>query len=186
MRFFRGRTDEALPLTDVPPVVFSEALRDVDLFVSVTSIGADPDWHTRAEGRRFARYWNEVNLGELNAIGELRRDLLAELLPRLPIAPQAELEDPNLVVRGPRHTYRIHLGSGQIRISPDQRRFELKGTAGRRAAQLYLPIDDDPILTGILAAALTLAKSGSRSGRLRRPGARQSVRDTGVSPDLSG
>ena len=31
----------AVPLRDVPPVVLSEAMRDVDLFVGVTSIAAD-------------------------------------------------------------------------------------------------------------------------------------------------
>ncbi|MBM9509224.1 DUF4132 domain-containing protein [Actinacidiphila acididurans] len=43
---FARRVDGAwqvTPLTDVPPLVFSEAMRDVDLFVGVTSIAADPD-----------------------------------------------------------------------------------------------------------------------------------------------
>ena len=44
---FDRRTDgigHEAPLADVPPLVFSEAMRDVDLFVGVTSIAADPDW----------------------------------------------------------------------------------------------------------------------------------------------
>ena len=36
----QGRVDDLMRLADVPPIVFSEAMRDVDLFVSVTSIGA--------------------------------------------------------------------------------------------------------------------------------------------------
>ena len=157
VRFFRGRTDEPLDLADIPPVVFSEALRDVDLFVSVTSIGADPDWHARAEGRRFHRYWDAFNFGPLDAAGDLRRQVLAELLPRLAIQDRCELGEPYLVVKGQLRTYRIHLGRGHVLLSPDNRRLTLASLPGRRAAQLYLPVDDDPVLVRVLAAALTLA-----------------------------
>jgi hypothetical protein len=40
----------------VPPLVLSEAMRDVDLFVGVTSIAADPEWTDRGEDR-YAAYW---------------------------------------------------------------------------------------------------------------------------------
>ena len=33
---------------EIPPIVFSEAMRDVDLFVGVTSIGADTNWQSMA------------------------------------------------------------------------------------------------------------------------------------------
>jgi hypothetical protein len=36
-------------LESVPPVVFSEVMRDVDLFVCVASIGNDPTWGTRPD-----------------------------------------------------------------------------------------------------------------------------------------
>lgn len=39
------------PLTEVPALVFSEVMRDVDLFVGVTSIGADPTWGDRGDER---------------------------------------------------------------------------------------------------------------------------------------
>lgn len=40
-------------LVDVPPLVFSEAMRDVDLFVGATSIAADPNW----ENGQGHEYW---------------------------------------------------------------------------------------------------------------------------------
>ena len=58
VRFVRqGRVDDLMRLADVPPIVFSEAMRDVDLFVSVTSIGADYVWPDGAPERqdRWAR-----------------------------------------------------------------------------------------------------------------------------------
>src|SRR5262249_29246876 len=35
---------EAMQLVSVPPLVFSEVMRDVDLFVGVASVGNDPAW----------------------------------------------------------------------------------------------------------------------------------------------
>jgi hypothetical protein len=53
----------AQPLAEVPPLVFSEAMRDVDLFIGVTSISADPEWLDRGEGRRFEEYWHRWGFG---------------------------------------------------------------------------------------------------------------------------
>jgi hypothetical protein len=51
----------------------------------------------------------------------VRRDVLAALVPRLAIAGRCTLEDRWLTVRGDQRTYRIHLGSGNILMSPDDR-----------------------------------------------------------------
>ena len=40
----RHNINEPLPLDQIPPLVFSEVLRDVDLFVGVASVGNDPTW----------------------------------------------------------------------------------------------------------------------------------------------
>lgn len=168
VRFFRGSTDDPVDLAEVPPVVFSEAMRDVDLFVSVTSIGADQDWLDRKEGRRFEKYWHETCFGPLAAAGEIRRDLLAELLPRLPIGESCELDDAYLVVHGKLRTYRIHLGSGLVRMSPTGAQLRLKSVPNQTAARLLLPIDDDPILVRILASALTLARDDDIQGDLAK------------------
>jgi hypothetical protein len=46
VRFYRltPESRDPLPLDQIPPLVFSEAMRDVDLFVAVCSVGADPTW----------------------------------------------------------------------------------------------------------------------------------------------
>jgi hypothetical protein len=160
VRFFRGRTDDPVELAEV---LVSEVMRDVDLFISVTSIGADPDWLDRKEGRRFEKYWAEISFGPLAAAGEVRRELLAELLPRLAIADRCEFDDAYLVVTGDLRTYRIHLGSGLARMSPTGAQLRIPSPPNQRAAALLLPIDDDPILVRILASALTLAKDSEVS-----------------------
>ncbi|MEV7689075.1 DUF4132 domain-containing protein [Streptomyces bungoensis] len=75
VRFERrdGRRWREVPLAEVPPLVFSEAMRDVDLFVGVTSIAADPDWTDRGEDR-YAGYWRTATFGALTESAEIRRE----------------------------------------------------------------------------------------------------------------
>ena len=49
MRFANG-DGEPIALEQMPPVLFSELMRDVDLFVGVASIGNDPTWGDRGAG----------------------------------------------------------------------------------------------------------------------------------------
>src|SRR5262249_23031592 len=52
-------------LDEVPARIFSEVMRDVDLFVGVCSIGNDPTWHDR--GAAHGGYWHDFAFGELSA-----------------------------------------------------------------------------------------------------------------------
>ena len=58
---------EAKSLSDVPALIFSEVMRDVDLFVGVCSIGNDPVWQDRGEGGQFGGYWHNYAFGDLSA-----------------------------------------------------------------------------------------------------------------------
>jgi hypothetical protein len=142
-------------VVDVPPAVLSEAMRDVDLFVGVTSVAADPTWIDRGEDR-FVDYWRTVAFGELTASAEVRRDALARLLPRTKIADRVELLDRFVRVRGTRATYRIHLGSGNIMIEPTDAYLCIVA-ARDRSAGLHLPFDEDAMLSVILSKAYLLA-----------------------------
>jgi hypothetical protein len=155
--FFAGKIE----IEDVPLLVFTEAMRDVDLFVGVTSIGTDPEWLDRGEGRRFATYWNDYSFGDLSAAGEIRRDVLAQLLPRLAIADRCDLEDRFLTVRGDVRTYRIHLGSGNVLMSPNDQYLCIVAARDARADKLFLPFDDDPVLSLILSKAFLLANDAA-------------------------
>ncbi|PRY43920.1 DUF4132 domain-containing protein [Umezawaea tangerina] len=152
----RGRQAEPLPLTEVPDLVLSEVLRDVDLFVGVASVGNDPTWQDGGPGGRFATYWQSYGFGELTETARTRRDLLTRLLPRLAIGGRCTVEDRFLQVKGTRHTYRIHLGSGNIMIAPDNRYLCIVPKAGP-GTESYLPFDGDRTLTVILSKAMLLA-----------------------------
>jgi len=99
----RRRTPVALD--EVPDLVFFETMRDVDLFVAVTSIALDPQWADRGDNPHLD-YWHGSSLNELSQSAAVRRDALARLLPKLTIAPQLELTDRHLLVRGLLNTYK--------------------------------------------------------------------------------
>jgi hypothetical protein len=149
---------EPMPLTEIPPLVLSEVLRDVDLFVGVASVGNDPTWQDGGPGGRFQAYWTSYGFGELNQSAETRRLLLERLVPRLAIADRCTLEGRFLHVRGERHTYKIHLGSGNIMMSPNDQYLCIVPKAGTGEPRSgYLPFEGDRTLAVILSKAMLLA-----------------------------
>jgi Domain of unknown function (DUF4132)/TilS substrate binding domain len=160
VRFVAG-DGTPLPLTDVPPLVFSELMRDVDLFVGVASVGNDPNWVDGGPQARFGAYWLSYAFGDLGQSGKTRAEVLATLLPSLAIAAQCELKDRFLVVRGKLRTYKIHLGSANIQMAPNDQYLCIVpgyGRAGAAAADnLVLPFEGDRTLSIILSKAFLLA-----------------------------
>ena len=146
----------------LPARAFSEAMRDVDLFVGVTSIGNDPTWLDAGnDDRRFRDYWTGYASGELTEQAGVRRDLLERLLPKLAIADVAELDGRYLRVRGTLRTYRIHLGSGNILMEPNDQYLCIVPGRGRTeggADRVFLPFEGDQVLSIILSKALMLAR----------------------------
>ncbi|GAA3075749.1 DUF4132 domain-containing protein [Streptosporangium carneum] len=148
---------EGAPLAEVPPLVLSEVLRDADLAVGVTSVGLDQ----RATGGHEG-YWHSYGFGELTETARTRRDVLTRLLPRLRIADRAELTDRFLRVRGDLRTYRIHLGSGNILMEPNDAYLCVVPGHDRETASVFLPFEEDGgMLSVILSKAFLLADDTS-------------------------
>ncbi|MYW68449.1 DUF4132 domain-containing protein [Streptomyces sp. SID8379] len=150
---------EPLPLEDIPPLVLSEVLRDVDLFVGVASVGNDPTWQDGGPGGRFQAYWSSYSFGELNQSAETRRVLLERLVPRLAIADRCTIEGRFLHVKGELHTYKIHLGSGNILMTPNDQYLCIVPKSGTGAGPQtgYLPFEGDRTLAVVLSKATLLA-----------------------------
>ncbi|MFF0472364.1 DUF4132 domain-containing protein [Streptomyces sp. NPDC004284] len=149
---------EAVALADAPALVLSEALRDVDLFVGVASIGADPQWRDRGEDRAYDAYWESWSFGALTESAVIRRETLARLLPRTRIADRVELTDRFLRVRGELRAYRIHLGSGNVLMEPDDSYLCVVADRARDRGKVFLPFEEDGgLLSVILSKALLLA-----------------------------
>ncbi|MFJ7422829.1 DUF4132 domain-containing protein [Streptomyces uncialis] len=147
---------EPVPLAEVPELVLSEVLRDVDLFVGVASVGNDPTWSDGGPGGRFREYWTSYGFGELGPGAGTRRALLERLVPRLAIASRCTLEGRFLHVRGELRTYKIHLGSGNILMTPNDQYLCIV-PAGPALDPGYLPFEGDRVLSLILSKAALLA-----------------------------
>ena len=117
--FGQGALAEPLDLEEISPLVFSEIMRDVDLFVGVASVGNDPTWSDGGPEGRFRDYWTSYSFGDLSEVARTRKQVLERLIPRLKIADRCRLTKKFLVVEGDVRTYKIHLGSGNILMEPN-------------------------------------------------------------------
>lgn len=159
---FCDANDQAVPLIDVPPLVFSEIMRDVDLFVGVASVGNDPEWRDGgADGRQDYRdYWQRYSFGDLSEVAKTRKSVLERLLPRLKIRNVAHIDGKFLIVQGKRHQYKIHIGSGNILIAPNDRYLCIVPSRGKdkNVDNLFLPFEGDTGLSIVLSKAFLLAE----------------------------
>jgi hypothetical protein len=150
--------NEPLILEQIPPLVFSEIMRDVDLFVGVASVGNDPNWADGGPEGRYRDYWQHYSFGELSATAQTRRALLERLLPRLKIADRCALADRFLIVRGSLRSYKIHLGSGNILMTPnDQYLCIVPKQSAKAGDRFFLPFEGDGTLSVIISKAFLLA-----------------------------
>jgi hypothetical protein len=151
---------EPLPLTEIPALVLSEVLRDVDLFVGVASLGNDPTWSDGGPDGRFHDYWTSYGFGELSETAKGRGETLARLLPRLAVGERCQVAGKFLQVRGDLRSYKIHLGSGNILMTPDDSYLCIVPGPGDGSAKasVALPFEGDRTLAIILSKALMLAK----------------------------
>jgi hypothetical protein len=152
--------NEPLALENVPPLVFSEIMRDVDLFVGVASVGNDPNWQDGGPQARYREYWHSYSFGELSGTAATRKAVLESLVPRLKIADRCSFTDRFLVVRGNKRTYKIHLGSGNILMEPNDEYLCIVPDARARTAEdgLFLPFEGDSTLSIVISKAFLLAE----------------------------
>jgi hypothetical protein len=155
------RTRETLPLADVPPAIFSDTMRDVDLFAAAAGVGTDPDWEDWETRRaRDAAVWAERRAAyerEQAASSEQRAALLRELLGTLGIEELVRLEGRFAIVRGSLADYRVHLGSGNVHTEPDGR-YVCIVPEKRKSEELYLPFEENDLKTAeIISKLLVLA-----------------------------
>jgi hypothetical protein len=150
---------DPLPLDTIPPLVFSEVMRDVDLFVGVASVGNDPNWSDGGPDGRYRDYWQGYSFGDLSATAQTRKAVLERLIPKLRIANRCSFTDKFLQVRGDLRTYKIHLGSGNILMTPNDQYLCIMARPSDTAddRRLFLPFEGDGMLSQVLSKALLLA-----------------------------
>ena len=135
LMFSRRGDWAAVNVEDVPPIILSEALRDVDLLISVAGAGGP--------------------LESSAATVEMRLALASELA-RLLKLDQVGFEDRHAVIDGRKGRYRVHLGSGQAHKA-DRGALLIEAVPG--SEKIFLPfVDDDPGASEVLSKILLLAE----------------------------
>jgi hypothetical protein len=160
VRFTRPGTRDVVELADIPVLPFSEIMRDVDLFVGVASVGNDPMWRDNGGLLAYRDYWQAYSFGELNEVSKTRKLLLEKLVPRLKIASVSEIKDKFLVVKGKLRTYKIHIGSTNILMEPNDQYLCIVPDRSTKevTGNLFLPFEGDNGVSVILSKAMLLAE----------------------------
>ncbi len=154
VRFYRN--NERMRVEDVDPMLFSEVMRDIDLFVGVAGVGNDPSWQEREDVRvEDHQYWQASSFGELSQIAQTRKEVLQRLIPKLKIARQLRLDGRFLVVEGKLRTYKIHLGSTNILMEPNDSYLCIVALPSKNT--VMLPFEGDSALSLLLSKAMLLA-----------------------------
>jgi hypothetical protein len=109
VRFYRDNREVAID--DVPAILYSEVMRDVDLFTSVSAVGDDETWADQGD-RGTGIFSDSFDIEELSGIIGLRREMLSLLLPHTAIQDRCKIHKSWLDVRGKLGTYRIDFAWG--------------------------------------------------------------------------
>ncbi len=140
VQFYDRKNGKPVPLGEVPEIIFSEVMRDVDMAVSVAHAGGvDPE--------------------ASHSTVEMRAAIIACTLPLFKIK-NVELSGSHAHIKGKYGEYTVHLGSGVIHMRGGAMIAVLPVHSQHRG-KLFLPfIDDDPKTSEIITKILFFAEDG--------------------------
>ena len=136
--FTDRKTFKTITIQDVPDIIYSEVMRDVDLAVSVAHAGGvDPETsHSTVEMRR--------------AIVECNLELFK--------IPNVTVRDNHALIEGQRGSYTVHLGSGVVHQVGGSMLYVIPVHSQHRG-RIFLPfIDEDPKTAEIMSKILLFAE----------------------------
>jgi hypothetical protein len=158
-----------VPLADLPPELLSEAMRDLDLVVSVTTVANDPIWLAEYRGRPILHgYWEYIARHGLDQLRTHRHQTLSATFGTT--SDRFELTSTDLIVRGSLATYRIDLATANVRLDRAGKWLSFDDRPAPDGARLQqIPgvpaLDDDEILHRILIRAAILADDSQLASR---------------------
>ena len=138
--FTDRRTGEEMKIADIPDIVFSEVMRDVDLAVSVAHAGGvDPETS--------------------HSTMEMRGAILSFVLPMFRLG-NVRVEGHHAIIEGKLAEYSVHLGSGVVhRIGGAM--IPVLPVHSQHKGKIFLPfVDDDPKTAEIISKVLLFAEDG--------------------------
>ncbi|MHB9297002.1 DUF5724 domain-containing protein [Fusobacterium polymorphum] len=136
--FYDRKTFEPLTIKDIPDLVFSEVMRDIDLVVSVAHVGdVDPEASQSTIEMRRAIVEFNIKLFKLKNVA---------------------FTESHALIKGTRAEYSIHLGSGVIHQKAGAT-IEVLPVHSQHRGRIFLPfIDEDPKTAEIMSKVLLFAQ----------------------------
>ena len=136
--FYDRKTFEPLTIKDIPDLVFSEVMRDIDLVVSVAHVG-------------------DVDPEASQSTIEMRRAIV-EFNAKLFKLKNVTFTESHALIKGTRAEYSIHLGSGVIHQKAGAT-IEVLPIHSQHRGRIFLPfIDEDPKTAEIMSKVLLFAQ----------------------------
>ncbi|MGV0027749.1 DUF5724 domain-containing protein [Phormidesmis priestleyi ANT.L61.2] len=138
VRFYRRDEWKPIPLTDVPPRLFSEVMRDLDLVVSVAHQGGvDPEATASTVEMRSALVRETCRLLKLHNV---------------------QLQSAHVLIEGQLGSYSVHLGSAIVHRQPGGS-LCIVPVHSQHRGRLFLPfVDPDPKTAEVVSKVLLLAR----------------------------
>ncbi len=138
--FSDRKSGKPLPIKDIPDIIYSEVMRDVDLAVSVAHAGGvDPETS--------------------HSTIEMRQAIVACSL-SLFRTKNVRLEGSHAIIDGKLGQYTVHLGSGVVHQIGNSMLFVVPVHSQHRG-RIFLPfVDDDPKTAEIMSKILLFAEDG--------------------------
>lgn len=140
IRFYDRKTGELMDMEKVPPVLFSEAMRDIDLAVSVAHVGGvDPE--------------------ASHSTVEMRTAIARELVAMLKLT-NVTFIGSHAKIRGSLANYSVHMGSG-VAHAEAVGMLSILPVHSQARGRIFLPFaDDDPKTAEIMSKIILLAEDG--------------------------
>lgn len=138
VQFTDRKTFKPLTIEEVPEIVYSEAMRDVDLAVSVAHAGGvDPEaTHSTIEMRKVIAECNISLFGLKNV----------------------KIEGTHALIEGKRGEYSVHLGSGVVHMM-GHHQLNVLPVHSQHRGRIFLPfLDEDPKTAEIISKILLFAE----------------------------
>nr|MCR5611345.1 DUF4132 domain-containing protein [Clostridiales bacterium] len=138
IQFFNRRSGESVPLENVPPVLFSEVMRDIDLVVSIAYVGGvDP----------------ETSMSTIEI-----RVALAEELTRLLKLSNVRFIGSHARIEGRLANWSVHMGSGIVHAE-GRGMIPILPVHSQARGRVFLPFaDDDPKTAEIMSKIILLSE----------------------------
>ena len=141
IQFFNRRSGESVPLENVPPVLFSEVMRDIDLVVSIAYVGGvDP----------------ETSMSTIEI-----RVALAEELTRLLKLSNVRFIGSHARIEGRLANWSVHMGSGIVHAE-GRGMIPILPVHSQARGRVFLPFaDDDPKTAEIMSKIILLSEDAN-------------------------